>query len=143
MPGQTHYWFKGLNWEKVLAKVRAISCEEPQMQCIETQGNCSHCVGSDRDTGAGRDHGIAPMGSGREMSGISYDDRAHDLDNRDTRVTGVRAQGYTMPWVPDDDKALAASGGGESARGAAHLLADCGWLRFPYVQYRFLFISIA
>eukprot|EP01047_Picozoa_sp_COSAG01_P065904 COSAG01_NODE_8991_length_2589_cov_8.795181_2_plen_96_part_00 len=55
----------------------------------------------------------------------------------------ARAQGYTMPWVPDDDKALAASGGGESARGAAHLLADCGWLRFPYVQYRFLFISIA
>ena len=33
-----------------------------------------------------------------------------------TRVTGVRAQGYTMPWVPDDDKALAASGGGERAR---------------------------
>ena len=60
-----------------------------------------------------------------------------------TRVTGVRAQGYTMPWVPDDDKALAASGGGESARGAAHLLAGCGWLRVLYVQDRFLVILIA
>jgi hypothetical protein len=60
-----------------------------------------------------------------------------------TLVTGVRAQGYTMPWVPDDDKALAASGGGESARGAAHLFAGCGWLRVPYVQDRFLSILIA